>query len=150
MVIPIYSEEIVIGPQFLDELHHVNNTWHVHWMQEVAIRHSALNGWTTPKYLELGFAWFVRQHTINYIQQIREGDTILVDTWVSVMKHVTSIRQYRFRRKSDNAVVATAQTKWGLVDLKTGRPHRIPEELLACFLEMGKELPEELKECSAK
>lgn len=143
MVIPVYTEEIEIGPQYLDEMQHVNNTWHIHWMQEAAIRHSELNGWDTQRYIELGAAWFVRQHTINYLQQIREGDTILLDTWVSEMKHVTSIRQYRFRRKSDGVVVATAQTKWGLVDLKTGRPRKVPAELLECFLEMGEGLPEE-------
>lgn len=144
MVVPVFTEEIKIGPEFLDEMRHVNNTWHVHWMQEVAIKHSTINGWGTPRYVELGFAWFVRQHTINYLQQILEGDTILIETWVSEMKHVTSVRQYRFIRKSDGVQVASAQTLWALVDLKTGKPHRVPPELLECFIEMGEALPEEL------
>lgn len=149
-LIPVFTREIEIGPQFLDEMNHVNNTWHVHWMQEVAVAHSAVNGWDTERYLNLGMAWFVKQHSINYIQQIREGDTLLIDTWVSEMKFVTSIRQYRFRRKSDGAVVAEAQTRWGLVELKTGRPHRVPPEMLECFIELGEKCPEMLTEAGPK
>lgn len=145
MLIPVHTEEFKIGPEYLDSMHHVNNTWHVHWMQQVAINHSAILGWDEARYVSRGFAWFVRQHTINYLQQIFAGDTILIDTWVSQMKHVTSIRQYRFRRKSDGAVVATAQTRWGLVDLKTGKPHKVPEDLMKCFIELGEMLPEEFQ-----
>lgn len=148
MVIPVYSEEIVIGPEHLDEMNHVNNTWHIHWMQEVAVRHSALNGWDMARYVERGFAWFVRQHTINYLQQIFEGDTIIIDTWVADMKHVSSTRKYRIRRKSDGQILASAQTRWGLVDLKTGRPHRAPEDLLECFIQLSESLPEEFHEKS--
>ncbi len=137
MIIPVYTEEIHIDSSFLDVLGHVNNTWHVHWMQEVATKHSALNGWDSQRYLDFGACWFVRQHTINYLRQIREGDTVQVQTWVSEMKHVTSIRQYRFIRQSDGVVLAEAQTRWGLVDLKTGRPRKVPEEMLKCFLEVA-------------
>ncbi len=144
-VIPVYTEEIYIGPEYLDTFRHVNNTWHVHWMQEVATTHSALNGWDAERYLAEGIGWFVRQHTINYHHQILEGDTILIDTWVSQMKHVTSVRQYRIRRKTDNLVLATATTRWGLVNLKTGRPQKISPELMECFLEMGEVLPDEMK-----
>ncbi|MDO4582941.1 MAG: acyl-CoA thioesterase [Planctomycetia bacterium] len=135
MLIPIYRKEIVALPEHLDEMHHVNNVWYVRWMQDIAIEHSAVNGWETERYIEHGAAWFVRRHTINYLHPIQEGDVIVAETWVREMKNVTSLRQYRFLRKSDGLVFATAETKWGLVSLKTGRPTKVSPEMLACFLQ---------------
>ncbi|MDO4570335.1 MAG: acyl-CoA thioesterase [Planctomycetia bacterium] len=137
-LVPIYRKEIEITSEYLDEMNHVNNVWHVQWMQDVAIQHSTINGWGTQRYLDLGAAWFVRRHTVNYLLPILKGDTVVVETWVSEMKHVSSVRRYRFFRKSDGAMLAEAETKWGLVNLATGRPAKAPAELLDCFVQLQK------------
>lgn len=131
--IPVYHKEINIIPGYLDAMQHVNNVWYVQWMQDVAIEHSTALGWGTQQYLDLGAAWFVRRHTIDYVHPLKAGDTVIVETWIQEMKHVTSVRQYRFLRASDNEIVATAETKWGLVSLTTGRPTRVPQEMVEMF-----------------
>ena len=135
-ILPIYRKEIVITPEFLDEMHHVNNLWHVHWMQEAAREHSAANGWSVERYVEAGLAWFVRRHTINYLHPILLNDVILVETWVHELKNVSSIRQYRILRKSDGVELANGETKWGMVNMETGRPTKVPPELAAIFEEI--------------
>ncbi|HJT12794.1 MAG TPA: hypothetical protein VJ790_09255 [Dongiaceae bacterium] len=40
-------------------------------------------------------------------------------------------RKYQFRRSGQ--LLARAETKWVYVDIKSGRPKRIPEELLGSF-----------------
>ncbi|MDO4574031.1 MAG: thioesterase family protein [Planctomycetia bacterium] len=128
-----YRKEINIIPGYLDAMQHVNNVWYVQWMQDVAIEHSTAQGWGTQQYLDFGAAWFVRRHTIDYIHPLKAGDTVVVETWVQEMKHVSCLRQYRFTRAADNEIIATAETKWGLVSLSTGRPTRIPAEMLERF-----------------
>jgi acyl-CoA thioester hydrolase len=50
------------------------------------------------------------------------------------------VRKYRFRRAGQ--VLARAETKWVYVDIKSGRPRRIPEELSASFTAVPDDDPE--------
>ncbi len=61
------------------------------------------------------------------------GDNIVVRTWIETTRNASCERQYEITRASDGAVLATAMTEWAFVDLKTGRPKRIPPELAADF-----------------
>jgi acyl-CoA thioester hydrolase len=49
-------------------------------------------------------------------------------------------RKYRFLRAGQ--LLARAETKWVYVDIKSGRPKRIPEELLASFEAVPDDDPE--------
>lgn len=131
--IPVYREEILVVPSDADEFAHANNTRYVHWMQQVATAHSAAFGWTAERYLALGAIWVARRHIIDYIHPIYPGETLLAETWVPEMKNVSSTRKYRFTRKSDGVLISNAETRWGFVDFKTGRPTRVPAELFELF-----------------
>ncbi|MDD3587287.1 MAG: thioesterase family protein [Thermoguttaceae bacterium] len=133
--VPVYQTIIEVLPKDIDELNHANNVCYVHWMQEIAIEHSAALGWPTSRYTEEGIAWVVRRHTIDYLNQAHLGDKILAETWVAEMKNVSSIRRYRFTRIADQALVATAETRWGFVSLTTGRPTRVPAEMHTIFIQ---------------
>lgn len=53
--------------------------------------------------------------------------------WVSGMNKGSSLRKYLFWRHGDEKVLASAETLWVFVDLKTGRPRPIPEDLKSAF-----------------
>jgi len=133
---PVFREEIRVLPSDADEFHHANNTRYVHWMQQAAVDHSAALGWDADRYLALGSIWVARRHIIDYIRPVFPGETMLAETWVEEMKHVTCIRKYRFTRISDNQKIAEAETRWAFVSAATGRPARVPEELKSQFLEI--------------
>ena len=134
-ILPIYRKEIIVLPEHLDGMNHVNNVHYVQWMQDIAVEHSVASGWGTDRYLATGTAWFARRHTVNYIHPAVLGDTLIAETWITEMKNVLCFRNYRFLRKSDLREIALAETKWGFVNLATGRPMKILPELLACFVE---------------
>jgi acyl-CoA thioester hydrolase len=115
----------------IDEFGHVNNQRYIAWMQEVATAHSAANGWPMERYLQTGAAWVVRSHFIEYLRPAFAGDDIDIDTWAASLALREVIRKYLFRRADQ--LVARAETKWVYVDIKSGRPKRIPQELLASF-----------------
>lgn len=134
-----YQKELTVTPEYLDELNHVNNVHYVAWMQDVAVEHSTVNGWGNQRYLNSGACWFVRQHTVNYLHPILLGETVQIETWVEEMQNVSCLRKYRFLRKLDGLVYATAETKWGFVNLTTGRLTKIPEELKREFVKKEKD-----------
>jgi acyl-CoA thioester hydrolase len=120
----------------IDTLGHANNVVYIEWMQSAALAHSAALGWPTERYLQLGSGWVVRRHEINYLRPVQRGEQIIVRTWVAEMKKVTSTRRYRIICPSDDALLATAETKWAFIDYSTGQPTRVPLEVAGCFDEV--------------
>ena len=72
-------------------------------------------------------------HRIEYLLPAFEGDELEVRTWIADMKRVRAQRKYDFTRKSDGKVIANGETHWVYVDLTTGRPIPIPDEMVILF-----------------
>jgi acyl-CoA thioester hydrolase len=129
----IYEHAVIIVPDEIDRLGHVNNLAYMAWMQAAAVAHSAAQGWTAERYQQLGQGWVVRSHQIKYLQPAYLHDSVVVRTWVADMKRVSSTRSYKILRATDRALLASAATEWAFIDLSTGTLRRIPPELLASF-----------------
>ena len=136
----IFRQELIVSADAIDEFGHVNNQRYIAWMQEVATGHSSANGWPMARYLEIGAAWVVRSHFIEYLRPAFAGDALEIDTWAASLALREVVRKYRFRRAGQ--ILASAETKWVYVDIKSGRPKRIPEELLASFAAVPDDDPE--------
>ena len=136
----IFRQELIVSADAIDEFRHVNNQRYIAWMQEVATAHSAANGWPMERYLGIGAAWVVRSHFIEYLRPAFAGDALDIDTWASSLALREVTRKYRFRRADQ--LLARAETKWVYVDIKSGRPKRLPEELLASFVAVPDDDPE--------
>ncbi|MBP3531525.1 MAG: acyl-CoA thioesterase [Thermoguttaceae bacterium] len=150
--VPTYARLIEVSETDVDVWGHANNVCYVHWMQDVAVAHSAAIGWSAQRYLDYGAIWVVRRHTIEYRQSAYRGEKILAQTWIAEMKNVTCLRRYRFLRLPNDvdaanfngfmenaddfpksAILATAETLWGFVSTGTPRPARVAPELREAF-----------------
>jgi acyl-CoA thioester hydrolase len=129
----IFAKTFSIPADAIDELGHVNNLKYIAWMQEIAIQHSAAEGWPVERYLQSEAVWVVRSHFITYIQPAFEGETITLQTWVAEIKQRSSLRKYLALRARDQSILVEAETNWVYVDQRTGRPLRIPDDLRAAF-----------------
>ena len=134
MPIPIYEHHITVLPSDIDENNHANNLSYLRWMNEAAVAHSNENGWTAQRYIELGATWFARKHVIEYLAPSFKGDKIVVRTGVVDWKNIRSTRKYRFIRISDDKVIAEAETLWVFVNISTGKPTRLPNEVTGAFV----------------
>ena len=117
----------------IDGQGHVNNVSYVQWMQDVAVAHSAAQGWNWERYLSEDCGFVARNHFIEYLQPAYADETIVIKTWIADMEKITSRRCYRIVRPSDETLLAVAETKWALLCLSTRRPKRIPPELRDSF-----------------
>jgi len=129
----VFIQRLTVSAEAIDVNDHVNNLEYLKWMQDIAIQHSSAQGWPIERYLKTGTCWMVRSHFIEYIRPAFLGDAISILTWVSGMKKGSSPRKYLFWRHGDQQILATAETMWVFVDLKTGRPRPIPEDLKTAF-----------------
>ena len=129
----LFTRTFAIPGDAIDELGHVSNLKYIAWMQEIAIEHSAAQGWPVQRYLESGAVWVVRSHFITYIRPAFERETITLQTWVAEIRQRSSVRKYLVTRTNDQDVLVEAETNWVYVDRKSERPLRIPEDLRAAF-----------------
>jgi acyl-CoA thioester hydrolase len=92
-----YAYEHVVGPESIDAFRHVNNLVYLEWVLEAATRHSAARGWDVARYDRAGGAWIVRRHEIDYLRQAKEGDRLVVETWVESYTRITAQRMTEVR-----------------------------------------------------
>lgn len=152
----VWSKRLTVEESHLDVWGHTNNVCYVHWMQDVAVAHSAAIGWPAQKYLDHKSIWVVRNHTIDYKRSTYLGNEILVQTWIEEMKNFSCLRKYRFLEIpsglsddekdrfcgfsktldapfSKSALLVSAATTWAFISTETLRPTKIHPELIGLF-----------------
>lgn len=122
-----------VGESDVDRQGHVSNVRVVGWFSRAAFAHSEALGYDLDAYRRLGGWFVVRRHEIDYHQPARAGDELLLHTWPTTMARATAERRYLLLRVADSAPVARGLTVWAYVNVKTGRPMRIPDELRRAF-----------------
>ena len=126
-----YSKTMYIPQSSIDENGHVNNVAYVQWMQDIAVEHYASIGGIQAQGPHA--TWVVREHKIEYLLPAFAGDEIEVRTWVEYVRRVRSLRKYEFVRRSDGRVLVRGETDWVFLDVKTGAPRAIPENVSKVF-----------------
>lgn len=117
----------------IDDLDHVSNLVYVRWILQVALAHSDAVGWDNAAYRRLGAIWVVRRHEIDYLSSVLRGQRVAVTTWVEAVKGVSSIRRTSMRRTHDGVEVCRASSTWAFIDLATGKPRKITDEVRGAF-----------------
>jgi acyl-CoA thioester hydrolase len=128
-----FAIRVRVTPQDLDELQHVSNVVYIRWIQDVAVAHSASVGLSLEDYRQQGAVFVVRRHEVDYLRPALLGDEVEVETRVVAMSQVTATRQNFIRRLADGHVLVQAQTQWAYVSTTTGRPVRIPPDVVQRF-----------------
>ncbi|HEX4338745.1 MAG TPA: thioesterase family protein [Polyangiaceae bacterium] len=126
-----YRHLITVAPGDIDALGHANNVVWVRWVNEAAIAHSNSVGLDHEMYVSLGVIWVVRRHDLEYLVPALEGELLDAFTWIADLRGATSRRRTVIER--DGRVLMRAETTWALIDTGTGKPRRIPAEMLARY-----------------
>lgn len=128
-----FRHRLTVTEADLDELGHANNIGYLRWLQDAAVAHSTAVGLTFERYVELGGVFVVRRHEIDYLRSALRGDELEVRTYVASVMAAKSERKYDIVRLRDEVVIARALTMWGFVEIPSGRPTRIPDEIYVAF-----------------
>ena len=114
----------------VDGARHVNNTVYLHYLEDCATELVRTLGWPVARMTESGFGIVARSFRIEYRQPALMDEELEIATWVSNVKRATAVRHYTISRAADQQLLARARALWVWVDLETGRPIRIPAQLL--------------------
>lgn len=116
----------------IDGLGHASNIAYVRWIQDVAIAHSNAVSLDFAAYQKLGGVFYVRRHEIDYLRPVLRGDRLEVRTWIDSAMAAKCTRATEIVNQN-GIIVAQSMTTWGYVEIATGRPARIPEEIRDAF-----------------
>ena len=128
-----FTHLVDVGWEDIDPLGHASNIAYVRWIQDSAVAHSEAMGLTFAAYQRLGAIFVIRRHEIDYLRPVLRGDRLEVRTWISSVSAAKCQRATDIVRVGDGVLVAKALTTWGNVDVSTGRPTRIAEEVREAF-----------------
>jgi len=126
-----YTKTIIIPQTAIDENGHVNNVTYVQWMQDIAVEHYSSMGGIEVQGLDA--TWVVREHKIEYLLPAFAGEEIEIRTWVENIRRVRSLRKYEFVRKIDEKTLVRGETDWVFMDIKSGSPRAVPDEVVSVF-----------------
>ena len=122
---------VEVGPDAIDEMGHANNVETLRWVEAVGRAHLAEVGFPLEKLFATGGAFVARRHEVDYLLPTYLGERLAVRTRVATMGGARSVREVAIYRGEDE--VAHARTEWVFVDLESGRPRRVPPEIVAAF-----------------
>jgi acyl-CoA thioester hydrolase len=88
----------------------------------------------TPESLREGYLWYVISHNITYRASAFEGEELELQTWVVLNKGVRSERHFKIIRPLDQKLIVEGKTIWCLLNEKTLRPTKIPDEISNLFV----------------
>lgn len=127
---PKFSLERTALPEHIDELGHVNNAVWVQWIQDVAVAH-----WHAVARAEHhdAYIWVIVRHEIDYLRPALAGDTVTGTTWVGEAPKGARFDRLMEFTGADGKVRVRARTTWAILDRATGRPLRVPADVIAPF-----------------
>jgi len=129
----VFAIRLKVNWRDLDMVRHVNNANYLDYVEECGFQVIAAHHWPWTRMAEQGFAILLRQNQIQYFQSALLDDELEISTWASDVRRSTATRHYMIQRVSDGALLAQVNALGVWVDLQTGRPIRIPTELLSDF-----------------
>ena len=129
-----FVQRRVAGAEDIDEFGHVNNVRYIAWALDVAWAHSKALGLSFADYERIGTGCVVWRHEFDYLAPVLEGEAVDIATWFAENdRRVTMVRAFEMRRAADGAVLFRGRTKFVTIDMKTGKPARMPAAFIDAY-----------------
>lgn len=127
-----YVHEVCVGQTDTDRLGHANNTAYLKWMEAASWQHIEPIGMDWAAHELSGKAMAITRTEIDYLAACYEGEVLQVATWITACDgRLSSERAFQIIRPSDGKTLVRAVCRYACIDLKSGRPVRMPESFCA-------------------
>lgn len=126
----VYSTRVSYAD--IDQSRNLSLTGAMRMMQEAAVIHSDLSGYSVMDVERTGVVWMLIQWRVKLYRKVAWNTPVNVETWPQTMERLTSNRCFRIIL-STGEVVAAAESSWVLVSAETGNVMRIPLDIVAAY-----------------
>ena len=126
----VLEKKILVSKNDLDDLNHVNNVVYIQWIQGIAKEH-----WEKLASNEIldNYYWVLLEHQIKYLYPALLDDKIRIKTYIDSTEEIKSSRIVEIYNNDTNRLLVNSRTIWCLINSKTNKPTRIPDEITQVF-----------------
>lgn len=132
---PQFMYRVIVDNSAIDSYAHVNNSVYLRWLDECARAHSFELGIDCDQAVEFGFGMAVRESRVSYLAAGFENETLIVGT--SIVQNdlkLRIVREFQIIRPSDGATLIRAEIDYVCINIKTGRPSKMPNEFKELYV----------------
>ncbi|MEN8720699.1 MAG: thioesterase family protein [Oceanococcaceae bacterium] len=129
-----FEHPVHVDAKAIDVMGHVNNVQYLRWLEDTAWQHSEALGMGWAVYQSLGCGVVATRHEIDYLRPSFAGDHLRIATWCTGSDGRLRLRRhYQVWNDTHGYTAVRGMTLWVSVDIKTGRPGRMPAEFVASY-----------------
>jgi len=121
----------------VDTIGHANNATYFDYFQDIATQIGRQYKWDMARITEAGFAMVLRKLHVEYLQPALLDDELTISTYFSNPKRAMFNRHFRAVRNSDDTLLARGVGLLVCIDIETGRPRRIPNDMMEDYRPNG-------------
>lgn len=127
----IFETEIAIRPDDIDMNNHVHNTKYLDFVQAARF-HQMKNNYnmSMEEFYALGLNWFASAAHIVFKRSLKLGNTALVKTQLKSYNGAQVTVNFWILNKETGKLAAEGFLDYTMVSMKTGRPLRIPDDII--------------------
>lgn len=123
--LPVYTFQI-------DNMGHVSNIVFIEWMEILRLRLLEEVGLPVHEIAQSGFGPVLVETQISYRKQIRLGDEVTGELWLSELKGASATMEIQFVNGAGE-VLASGRQRGIFMDFTTQRPKRMDEDVRRKF-----------------
>jgi YbgC/YbaW family acyl-CoA thioester hydrolase len=127
----IFSSEIKVRPDDIDMNNHVHNTKYLDYVQTARFEQMR-DFYKMPmeEYHSKGLNWFASLAHIEYKRALKLNEIAIVKTQMGEVNGAQVTVNFWIENKSTKKMVAEGYIIYTLISISSGRPVRIPEEVI--------------------
>lgn len=127
----VFETELIVRPDDIDMNNHVHNSKYLDYIQTARfIQMRDCYKVPMEEYIERGLNWFASEVHLQYKRQMKFGDIAVIKTQVGDWSGAQVTINVWVYNKTTNKVCVEGKMLYTLVSLTSGRPVRIPEDII--------------------
>ncbi len=130
----IFESEIAVRPDDIDVNQHVHFTKYLDFM--LAARYDQMKKdykMSMEEFVNRGLNWFIKSFKVEYKRALKMGDIAIVKTQIESYNGATVVVNYWIYKKGETKIYVEGQAEFVLLSIQTGRPVRIPDDILQIY-----------------
>ena len=130
-----FTSEIPVRPDDIDMFQHVHNSRYLDYIQ--AARYDQMINcykMSMEEFMIMGYGFVVKRAELNFKRPLIMGDVMLITTQVKSFDGADIVVEFEILNKKKEKVACDGVMLYTMINLKTGRSEKIPEEIQQKFL----------------
>lgn len=127
----VFSTEVKVRPDDIDLNNHVHYSKYLDYILFARFHQMEENyKMGMEEFVGRGYSWVASKVEINFLRSLKLKDSAIVKTQVDGYEGAQVFINFWIFKKETNKLAAEGKVVYTLVSLKTGKPSRIPDDVI--------------------